>query len=69
MPLLTLKQIMADSRRRAVNGEASQDRYAVGAFNFSTVAEMVGIVQGAKKKNAPVILMASPGAVRYIGSL
>lgn len=69
MPLLTLKQIMADSGRRAVNGEASQDRYAVGAFNFSTVAEMVGIVQGAKKKNAPVILMASPGAVRYIGSL
>ena len=30
---------------------------------------MVGIVEGAREKNAPVILMASLGAIKYIGSL
>lgn len=30
---------------------------------------MVGLVEGAREKNAPVILMASIGAVKYIGSL
>lgn len=69
MPLLTMKQIMADSVRRATT-EGSEDRYAVGAFNFSTLEEMVGIVEGAKEKNSPVILMASLGAVKYYkGSL
>ena len=46
-----------------------KERYAVGAFNFSTLPEMVGIVEGARMKHAPVILMASLGAVKYIGSL
>jgi ketose-bisphosphate aldolase len=65
-----MKQIMADSRRLATSADANEkDRYAVGAFNFSTIPEMVGIVEGAKKKNAPVILMASLGAIKYIGSL
>ncbi len=64
-----MKQIMEDSRKRAVMGTDPSERYAVGAFNFSTLPEMVGIVEGARKKNAPVILMASLGAIRYIGSL
>lgn len=69
MPLLTMKQIMADSVKRAVTDTDPAERYAVGAFNFSTIPEMVGIVEGAGKTNAPVILMASLGAVKYIGSL
>ncbi|MDO4523180.1 MAG: class II fructose-bisphosphate aldolase [Eubacteriales bacterium] len=37
----------------------------VCAFNFSTLEEMVGLVEGARAKNSPVILMASLGAVKY----
>lgn len=70
MPLLTMKQIMADSVARATTEGNTAEKYAVGAFNFSTLEEMVGIVEGAKEKNAPVILMASLGAVKYYhGSL
>ncbi|MCQ2507684.1 MAG: class II fructose-bisphosphate aldolase [Dorea sp.] len=69
MPLLTMKQIMADSVAKATSNVDPAERYAVGAFNFSTLPEMVGIVKGAAKKNAPVILMASLGAIKYIGSL
>ena len=65
MPLLTMRQILADSVRRATSKEEQDDRYAVGAFNFSTLEEMVGIVEGAKEKESPVILMASLGAVKY----
>lgn len=69
MPLLTMKQLMKDSRKLATTDSDPRDRYAVGAFNFSTIPEMVGIVEGARMKHAPVILMASLGAVKYIGSL
>ncbi len=65
MSLLTMKQIMADSVKRATTDVKPEERYAVGAYNFSTLEEMVGIVEGAKEKNAPVILMASLGAVKY----
>lgn len=65
MPLITMKQIMADSVKRATTDTNPAERYAVGAFNFSTIEEMVAIVEGAKEKNAPVILMASLGAVKY----
>ncbi|MGC4020041.1 MAG: hypothetical protein QM793_13005 [Muricomes sp.] len=51
MPLLTMKQIMADSVKRATTDVNPEERYAVGAFNFSTLEEMVGIVEGAKEKN------------------
>ena len=69
MPLLTMKQLMKDSRRLATTDSDPKERYAVGAFNFSTLPERVGIVEGARMKHAPVILMASLGAVKYIGSL
>ena len=48
MPLLTIKQIMADSVRLATTDADPKDRYAVGAFNFSTIPEMVGLVDGRK---------------------
>jgi ketose-bisphosphate aldolase len=65
MSLITMKQIMADSVKHATAEGDSAKRYAVGAFNFSTLEEMAGIVEGAKEKNAPVILMASLGCVKY----
>lgn len=65
MSLVTMKQIMADSVKRAVTEKNPAERYAVGAFNFSTLEEMAGIVEGAKEKNAPVILMASLGCIKY----
>lgn len=65
MQLLTMKQIMAESVRRATSDVNPEERYAIGAYNFSTLEEMVGLVEGAKEKNAPVILMASLGAVKY----
>ena len=70
MPLVTMKQVMADSLKRALDPkEDPKERYAVGAFNFSTIPEMVGIVEGARSKSSPVILMLSLGALKYIGSL
>lgn len=69
MPLLTMKQILANSLKHATSGGDTAKKYAVGAFNFSTIPEIAGIVEGARKRNAPVILMASLGAIKYIGSL
>ena len=69
MPLVTMKQILADSLKLALDDSQVKNRYAVGAYNFSTLAEIVGLVQGAAEKKSPVILMASLGAVKYIGSL
>ena len=39
----------------------------VGAFNFNSYEDAQGIINGAAEKKAPVILMASAGAVKYIG--
>ena len=70
MPLITMKQVMADSVKKALDANVDpKERYAVGAFNFSTIPEMVGIVEGAREAKAPVVLMLSLGALKYIGSL
>jgi len=58
MGLVTLKEILAGTR---------EENYAVGGFNFNGYEDAQGIIQGAVEKNSPVILMASMGAVKYIG--
>ncbi len=58
MGLVTLKEILAGTR---------EERYAVGAFNFNGYEDAQGIIEGALAKNSPVIMMASMGAVQYIG--
>ena len=58
MPLVTLKEILKGTRE---NG------YAVGAFNFNSYEDAQGIINGAVARKAPVIVMASMGAVKYIG--
>lgn len=58
MSFVTLKEILRGTRE---NG------YAVGAFNFNSYEDVQGIINGAVAKKAPVIVMASMGAVKYIG--
>lgn len=58
MGLVTLKEILAGTR---------EGHYAVGGFNFNGYEDAQGIIEGAAAKNSPVILMASMGAVSYIG--
>ncbi|MDR1835844.1 MAG: class II fructose-bisphosphate aldolase [Fusobacteriaceae bacterium] len=58
MGLATLKEVLAGTRAMG---------YAVGAFNFNGYEDAQGIVEGAVAKNAPVIVMASVSAVKYIG--
>ena len=58
MGLVTLKEILAGTR---------EGHYAVGGFNFNSYEDAQGIIEGAAAKNSPVILMASMGAVQYIG--
>ncbi len=58
MALVTLKEILAGTR---------EGHYAVAGFNFNGFEDAQGIIDGAVAQNAPVILMASMGAVKYIG--
>jgi ketose-bisphosphate aldolase len=58
MELVTLKDLLP---------RAKKEHYAVGAFNFNGYEDAVGIQLGAEQAAAPVILMASQGACRYIG--
>jgi ketose-bisphosphate aldolase len=58
MALVTLREILADTRRRG---------YAVAGFNFNGYDDAQGMVNAAAEVHSPVILMASQGAVKYIG--
>lgn len=58
MRLFTLKELLAQTRS---NG------FAVGAFNFNNYEDAQAIVNAAISQNAPVILMASSGAIKYMG--
>ena len=58
MPLINLKTILANARK---------EKYAVGSFNFNSYEDVKGMIQGAKDRNAPIIVMASPSTTKYIG--
>jgi ketose-bisphosphate aldolase len=58
MPLVTLKEILAETRR---------GNYAVGGFNFNGYEDAQGMVNGAMEKHSPIILMASVSSCNYIG--
>lgn len=47
--------------------EAQKGRYAVGAFNANNMEIIQAIVEAAEEENAPVILQASQGAIKYAG--
>ena len=47
--------------------EAQENKYAIGQFNFSTLDQLRGILAGARKLQAPIILGTSEGELNYIG--
>ena len=58
MPLVTLKEMLS---------KAQAGQYAVGAFNCNNMEIVQAIVAAAEKENAPVIIQASQGAIKYAG--
>ena len=58
MPLVTTTKMFKD---------AYEGGYAIGAFNVNNMEIIQGIVNAAKKLNAPVILQCSKGARDYAG--
>ena len=58
MPLVTTKEIL---------NKAMREKYAVGAFNANNIEMVQGIIEAAEGENAPVILQASQGAIKYAG--
>lgn len=59
MPLVTTKDML----KKAYDGG-----YAIGAFNVNNMEMVQGIVNAAKKLNAPLILQVSAGARKYAGA-
>lgn len=58
MPLVTGKELLM---------KAEQGGYAVGAFNCNNMEIIQAIVAAAEAENAPVIIQASQGALKYAG--
>lgn len=58
MPLVTLNEILQD---------AEKGGYAVGAFNCNNMEIVQAITAAAEEENAPVIIQASQGAIKYAG--
>ena len=47
--------------------QAQSKGYALPAFNFDNIEMLKGIIAGAEAEQAPVIIMATEGAVNYMG--
>jgi fructose-bisphosphate aldolase class II len=52
---------------KTVLDAAHRGNWAVGAFNANNLEYVQGIIDGATSERAPVIIQASPGAIRYMG--
>lgn len=46
--------------------KASKGKYAVGAFNITSVVQMVAIIEAAVEKNAPVIIQTSVTPAKFL---
>jgi fructose-bisphosphate aldolase class II len=58
MPLVTSNEMLT---------RAMKESYAVGAFNANNLEMIQGILEAAEEEQAPVILQASQGAIKYAG--
>ncbi|ABV34265.1 MULTISPECIES: class II fructose-bisphosphate aldolase [Pseudothermotoga] len=56
--LTTLKELLQVAYR---------SNYAIPAFNIHTYEDAVAIIKGAEEMKSPVILMASPSAIKHLG--
>lgn len=58
MALVTMKEILQ---------KASQEKYAVGAFNINNMEILQAVVNAAGEMRSPVIIQVSEGAIEYAG--
>ncbi|MHB1125863.1 MAG: class II fructose-1,6-bisphosphate aldolase [Bacillota bacterium] len=58
MSLVTIAELLSKAR---------QEGYAVGAFNCNNMEIIQAIIGAAEAENAPVIIQASQGAIKYAG--
>lgn len=58
MPLVPMKELLA---------KAEKGKYAVGAFNCNNMEIVKAIMAAAEAENAPVVIQASQGAIKYAG--
>jgi fructose-bisphosphate aldolase class II len=58
MALVTSKEML---------GKALKEGFAVGAFNANNLEQVQAIIEAAEEMQAPVILQASQGAIKYAG--
>lgn len=58
MPLVGIDELLL---------QAEKECYAVGAFNANNMEIVQAIIQAAEQENAPVIMQASQGAIKYAG--
>lgn len=54
------------SEEQALLLQAKEGKYAIGAFNFTSVEIMRAIVDGCQQKQSPVILSLSSSAIKYV---
>ena len=47
--------------------KANKEGYAVPAFNFNNMEQMLAIVEACAEMGSPVILQCSTGALKYMG--
>ena len=47
--------------------DAINNKYAIGAFNFSNLESLQAIVESANENNSPVIVATSSSAIKYMG--
>ena len=55
------------AKARDLMKRSREEHFAVGAFNIDNQETMIGILQAAKKMNAPVLIEVSDGEVKAIG--
>ena len=58
MPLVPMKELLL---------KAEEGKYAIGAFNCNNMEIVQAIIAAATAENAPVIVQASQGAIKYAG--
>ncbi len=58
MPMVSMAQLLA---------KAEEGKYAVGAFNCNNMEIVQAIIAAATQEEAPVIVQASQGAIKYAG--
>ena len=47
--------------------KANKEKYAIGAFNFTNLETLQGIIRAAEKKRSPVIVQTTEGTIEYMG--